>query len=180
MLNLDNPNISFVILSSESINDIVSLLYAKDYEIVPLQGFYKGQYEDSVMAFNKSDNDALRQDVIQLLNIFHQECAIVKYKDENGAKKLFRDGQEKPLGIVMYNTDADNVSYLYNGTSFSFVETVRYWKPTKKEDFRVGMLVEYFNNNKWYQKEVKNPNDDYEKFFKLLIKYDKVRVASTK
>jgi hypothetical protein len=82
------------------------------------------------------------------------------------------------MGIVMYNTDADNMSYLNNGTSFSFVESKRYWKPTKKEDFRIGMLVEYLNNNKWCEKLVENPNDEYDKLYKLLIKYDKVRVAS--
>jgi hypothetical protein len=70
------------------------------------------------------------------------------------------------------------MSYLHNGTSFSFVESKRYWKPTKKEDFRVGMLVEYFNKDKWYERKVENPNEEYEKLYKLLIKYDKVRVAS--
>jgi hypothetical protein len=78
----------------------------------------------------------------------------------------------------MYNTDAENISYLYNGVSFSFVEQVRYWKPTKKEDFRVGMLVEYFNKDKWYERLVEDPSQEYEKIYKLLIKYNKVRVAS--
>ena len=179
-MQLENPNTSYIIISSSRLNDVISILYAKNYQIIPLQGYYRGNYEDSVIATADVDNDELRKDLIFLLNQFHQKCGIIKYKGENGSKKLFRDGQEKLLGLVMYNTDSDNISYLYNGISFSFVEKVRYWKPTKKEDFRVGMLVEYFNNNKWYQKEVKNPNDDYEKFFKLLIKYDKVRVASTK
>ena len=82
------------------------------------------------------------------------------------------------MGIAIYNTDAENISYLYNGVSFSFVEQVRYWKPTKKEDFRVGMLVEYFNNNKWYEKKVEDPINEYDKIYKLMIKYDKIRVVS--
>lgn len=180
MIDLENTTASFMIISSDKLNDIISILYAKDYQIVPLKGFYQGKYEDSVFAFGKFDNDTLRHDALQLLNLFHQDCAIIKYSGEKAVKKLYKDGQEKPLGVVLYNTDSDNISYLYNGVSFSFVESKRYWKPTKKEDFRVGMLVEYLNNNKWYQKEVKNPKEDYEKFFKLLIKYDKVRVASTK
>jgi len=180
MIALNQPNISFVIFCSQKLNDIISILYAKDYVVMPLQSFYHGDYEDSVMAFSKVDNDILRQDVLQLLNIFHEDFAIIKYNGEGEAKKIFRDGQEKPLKIIEFNTDSDNRSFLYNGISFSFLESVRYWKPTKKEDFTVGMLVEYFNGNKWSQKEVKNPNEDYEKFFKLLIKYDKLRVASTK
>ncbi len=175
---LQQPNASYVILSSSKLDDMVSILYAKEYQIIPIKGFYRGQYEDSVIAYGPVDNDNLRKDTLFLLNHFHQDCAIIKYMGDSGAKKLFKDGSEKPLGIVMFNTDSENMSYLYNGTSFSFVETKRYWKPTKKEDFRVGMLVEYFSNNKWYEKKVENPNNEYEDLYKLLIKYDKIRVPS--
>ena len=178
MSGLSDSNSLYVVISSPKINDMISILYAKEYQILPIKGYYHGKYEDSVIAWSKVDNDTLRQDILQLLQIFHQECAIVKYRGETGAKKIFKDGSEKPLGIAMYNTDSDNVSYLYNGVSFSFVEQNRYWKPTKKEDFKVGMLVEYFNKNEWFEKEVKNIDEDYEKFFKLLIKYDKLRVMS--
>lgn len=178
MTGLEQPNTSYIILSSDKLEDMVSILYAKEYQVIPMKGYYQGQYEDSVMAFGRVDNDELRKDVLFLLNHFNQDCAIVKYMDETNVKKVFRDGSEKPLGLVMYNTDSDNRSYLYNGFSFSFVEKVRYWKPTKKEDFKVGMLVEYMNNNKWYEKKVENPSEEYERLYKLLIKYDKVRVAS--
>ena len=178
MTGLDQPNTSYIILSSDKLDDMVSILYAKEYQIIPIKGYYKGQYEESVIAYGRVDNDTLRNDVIFLLNHFHEDCAIIKYSGESTVKKIFRDGSERPMGIVMYNTDAENISYLHNGVSFSFVESKRYWKPSKKEDFRVGMLVEYFNNNKWYEKLVENPNDEFEKFYKLLIKYDKVRVAS--
>lgn len=177
MIDLSNPKISYMVISSEKIEDVISILYAKNYQIIPLKGYYKGQYEDSVIAFGV-DNDELRKDIIFLLNHFKEECGIVKYFEETGAKKVFADGSEKPLGIALYNTDDENMSYLYNGVSFSFVEQVRYWKPTKKEDFRVGMLVEYFNNNKWYEKKVENPLDEYNKLYKLMIKYDKIRVVS--
>ena len=177
-MNLQEKNMSYVILSSDKLDDMISILYAKEYQIIPIKGYYRGQYEDSVIAFGRVDNDNLRKDVLFLINHFHQECAIIKYLGETSVKKIFKDGSEKPLGIVMYNTDAENISYLYNGVSFSFVEQVRYWKPTKKEDFRVGMLVEYFNKDKWYERLVEDPSQEYEKLYKLLIKYDKVRVAS--
>lgn len=178
MIGLQQPNTSFMLISSEKLSDMVSILYAKEYQIIPIKGFYKGNYEDSVMAFSNVDNDTLRNDVLQLINFFKEECAIVKYRGEGNSKKLFKDGSEKPLGVVMYNTDSENISYLHNGVSFSFVETVRYWKPKKLEDFRVGMMIEYFNNNKWYQKEVKDPSEEWEKLYKLLTKYEKVRVAA--
>ena len=177
-MNLQEQNMSYVILSSDKLDDMISILYAKEYQIIPIKGYYRGQYEDSVIAFGRVDNDNLRKDVLFLINHFHQECAIIKYLGETSVKKIFKDGSEKPLGIVMYNTDAENISYLYNGVSFSFVEQVIYWKPTKKEDFRVGMLVEYFNKDKWYERLVEDPSQEYEKIYKLLIKYNKVRVAS--
>jgi hypothetical protein len=177
-MNLNDTKISYILISSDKIDDISSVLWAKDYTIIPIKGYYKGQYENSIMAYSNIDNDELRKDTIFLLNHFHQECAIIKYLNESGAKKIFTDGSEKPLGIIMYNTDAENKSYLYNGVSFSFVEQARYWKPSKKEDFKIGMIVEYFNNNKWYQQEVKNPSEEFDGLYKLLIKYDKIRVSS--
>ncbi len=178
MLGLEQKNASYIILSSERLDDMVSILYAKEYQVIPIKGYYRGQYDESVIAFGRVDNDNLRKDVLFLLNQFHDDFAIVKYMDELGVKKVFSDGSEKPLSISMYNTDSENISYLYNGFSFSFVESVRYWKPRKKEDFKIGMLVEYFNNNKWFEKKVENPSDEYERLYRLLIKYDKVRVVS--
>jgi hypothetical protein len=177
-MDLNNERLSYILISSERIDDISSVLWAKEYTIIPIKGYYKGQYENSIMAYSNIDNDELRKDTIFLINHFNQECAIIKYLGENGAKKIYTDGSEKPLGIVMYNTDAENKSYLYNGVSFSFVEQARYWTPKNKEDFKIGMIVEYFNNNKWYQQEVKNPSEEFDGLYKLLIKYDKIRVVS--
>jgi hypothetical protein len=178
VIDLSNSKLSFILLSSDRLDDMISILYAKDYQIIPLRGYYQGQYEDSAMALSSIDNDELRKDLIFLLNQFHQDCGIIKYIGETNAKKVFRDGSEKPMGITLYNTDSENISYLYNGLSFSFVEQVRYWKPTKIEDFRVGMIVEYLNNNKWYQKKVENPKQEWDDMYKLLSKYDKLRVVS--
>lgn len=178
MLNLSNPELSFILLSSENLDDMMSILWAKNYQILPIKGYYQEQYEDSALAFSAIDNDELRKDMIFLLNHFHQDCGIIKYKGETGAKKIFKDGSEKPLGIVLYNTDSENISYLYNGISFSFVEQARYWKPKGKEDLRVGMIVEYLNNKNWIKKEVRNLDSEFEDMYKLLIKYDKIRVAS--
>lgn len=178
MVDLNNPKFSFILISSDSLDDMMSILWAKNFQIIPIKGFYKGQYEDSVIAFAPVDNDELRKELLFLLNHFNQECGFIKYLGENDVTKVFSDGSEKLMGVTLYNTDEENVSYLYNGLSFSFVEKVRYWKPTKIEDFKIGMLVEYLNNNKWYQKKVEDPIKDWNDMFKLLTKYEKVRVVS--
>jgi hypothetical protein len=92
--------------------------------------------------------------------------------------KIFRDGQERPMSQTMYNTDDDNMSYLVNGLSFSFVEKRRYWSPKSVDELKTGMIVEYFNNNRWNQKVVKNPKQEWSDMWSLLSKYDKLRVAS--
>jgi hypothetical protein len=177
-MDLINDKISYMLLSSDKIDDVVSVLYAKNYQIIPIRGYYQGEYEESALAFSDVDNDELRKDAIFLLNHFDQDCGIIKYLGENIAKKIYPNGSEKPMGVVMYNTDSENISYLYNGFSFSFVEQVRYWIPKSKEDFKIGMVVEYLNNNKWYQKKVENPDEEWNSIWKLFTKYDKVRVAS--
>lgn len=175
-MNLEQPNVSYAIISSDKLNDMTSILYANDYKVIPIKGYYRGQFEESVITYG-TDNDSIRKDILFLLNHFDQECAIIKYIGESNAKKIFKDGSEKPLGIIMYNTDAENRSYLYDGVSFSFVEKARYWSPNKKEDFKIGMIVEYMNNNKWFEKKVENPDSEYEKLYKLLIKHNKIRVS---
>ena len=177
-MNLTDTKISYIILSSDNIDDMVSILYAKDYKVIPIQGYYQGNYENSAIAYSYIDNDELRKDLIFLLNHFNQECGIIKYLGEKSAKKIFSDGSEKPLGIVMYNTDSENRSYLYNGVSFSFTEQKRYWIPKNEGDFKVGMIVEYLNKDKWFSKKVEDPKSEYEKMYKLLIKYEKIRVQS--
>jgi hypothetical protein len=81
-MDLTNKNLSFILLSSDKIESMLSILYAKDYQILPIKGFYRGQYENSALAFSDVDNDELRKELIFLLNHFDQECGIIKYKGE--------------------------------------------------------------------------------------------------
>ena len=178
MLGLEQPNTSYIILSSDSLDQMVSVLYAKEYRILPIKGFYEGNFEDSIMAFGSGDNEELRRDAIFLLNKFGQDCAIVKYLGESDAKKVFRDGSEDPMGIVMYNTESSNKSYIHGGISFSFVEKMRYWMPKGADDLKAGMIVEYMNNNRWHEKIVVNPREEWEKMYRLLLKYEKLRVPA--
>lgn len=174
-MNLEQSNISYVIISSDKLNDMTSILYAKEYNIIPIKGYYKDRFEESIITYGP-DNDSIRKDTLFILNHFDHDSAIIKYVGESSARRIFKDGSERVLGIIMYNTDSENVSYIYEGVSFSFVEKSRYWSPNKKEDFKVGMIVEYMNNNRWLEKRVENPDSEYEKLYKLLIKHNRVRV----
>ncbi len=177
MVNLSNVNISYLILPSSN-NDIEVILDSRSYQVLPLQSYCGGVYDGSYMGYSDVDNNTLRNDVIFLLEKANIKHAIIKYKGESIPKKIFYDGRECLLNINMYNSDHNDVTFLYKGLSFSFTETKRYWIPKKREDFRVGMIVEYMNNNIWIEKLVENPNEEWDKMYRLLLKYNKIRVAS--
>lgn len=177
MLALTDPNYSYLIASSDDIRALTSYLYAKEYHVIEVKGYYEGEFENSVIGFTNSSPDELRMDCLHIIDNFDQECIIIKYKGEKNAKKIFSDGSEKPLGLIMYNTDSHNKSYIHDGLSFSFVEKQLYYFPKKKSDFKRGMIVEYFNKDKWIKKQVINPEMEYEKMYDLLIKFNKIRIA---
>lgn len=177
MTALENKNSSYLIISSKRLNEIISILYAKEYKIIPINEYFNGNFEESIIAWGV-DNESLRRDSIFILNQLHEDSAIIKYSGENGAKKVSFNGSEYPLDIILFNTDSNYKSYIHNGISFSFKESKRYWVPKTMNDLKIGMVVEYMNNNKWFEKKVLNPQDEWEKLYKLLIKYDKLRVSA--
>ena len=134
MLGLEQPNTSYILISSsDNLDQITSVLYSKNYQILPIKGYFEGKFEDSIMAFGRFDNDDLRNDVLFILGQFKERNAIVKYLGESDAKKVLFNGSEEPMEIVMFNTNESNKSYIHSGISFSFVEKTRYWKPKSKQ-----------------------------------------------
>ena len=78
MFNLSDPNISYLIISPEkdflqsfennlSCERICSILYSKDYTIIPIKSYFEGKYDKSFIAINSGDNDDLRMDSIYLI-----------------------------------------------------------------------------------------------------------------
>lgn len=176
MLDLKNPQISYILVSSNDLKSLISYLYSREYYLIDIKGYYDGKFEDSLIAFTQLPAEELRKDCLHIMKFFDQDCIIVKYLNEVSPKKIFSDGQEKPLGILMYNTDSNNKSYIHDGLSFSFVEKQLYVFPNSKSEFKSGMIVEYFSNNKWIQKKVENVESEYDKIYSLMIKYNKIRI----
>jgi hypothetical protein len=177
MLDLKNPEISYILVSSDNISALTSYLYSREYYLLDIKGYYDGKFEDSLIAFTNVSPDQIRQDCLHIMEYFHQDCIIVKYKDQTSAVKIFKDGQEKPMGILLYNTDSNNKSYIHNGLSFSFVEQQLYYFPNKKEDFKTGMIIEFFSNDKWQERKIYNLDSEFDKMYRLLMKYNKIRIA---
>jgi hypothetical protein len=188
MFNLSDRNISYLLISPEKNSDsqfensivcekICNTLYSKDYTVIPITGYFNGVYEKAFISISSNDdNNDLRFDSIYLMDNFNQNFIIVKYKGDDIPTKILPDGSEKPMDINIYDSNESNKIFLHNGISFSFVEKKRYFFPKSKSDLKSGMIVEYFSNNRWTKKTISNIESEYEKMFKLLIKYEKVRV----
>jgi len=192
MLNLNDKNTHYIIITAnkEGVGKEMNAqrnslledsLYRRNYTVVKLGGIYKGIEENSFLAFKKSSsimNNEIRYDVIELMDQFEQEFTIVKYLGEETPKKVTNEGAEELMGLVKYSSDESDRSYFYEGISFSFSERKRYFKPTKMQDFKEGMIVEYLNDNKiWVEREITNPEKEYNTMYKVLIKYGRVRCS---
>ena len=38
------------------------------------------------------------------------------------------------------------------------------------------MIVELFSNNKWIEKKIVNPEEEFNKIYNLMMKYNKIRI----
>ena len=188
MININDINVSFILTSSE-INGIsltensyrnnllLNMLYSLDYSVIPIYGYENNVYEKNYIAVTYENNDKLREESIFILNKFNKDHIYVKYKGETNLTKINFDGTECPINVNYYDQNFDRKSYIYEGISFTLNEKRRHFFPKKKEELKQGMLIEYFNNNIWSQKKVVNLDSEYEKMYKLLMKYEKIRVC---
>lgn len=189
-MNLLDKNISYIIITSykDELGEVKNSernlyledsLYLLDYNIDKIGGFYKGNNEKSFFAYNLTkDNDTLRHDALFLLSKYEQESAIIKYNDSEIATKIFIDGRETPLRFTDYTPEGNNLSYFYNGLSFSFCETKHYNFLLEKKQLRNGMVIEYYNGTTWKEKLVENIELEWENSYKILSKYNKVRFSN--
>lgn len=187
MFNLKDSNISYIIISPEKntnsqianhhlCEQLCSILYSKDYTIIPIQSYYESKYDKTFIAISSSNNDSLRMDSLHLLELFKQDSIIVKYRNETEPTRIKFDGSENGLSILIYESNDNDKIYLYNGWSFCFHDKKRYLFPKKKDDLKNGMIIEYFNNNRWCSKKVLNIDMEYDRMYKLLMKYEKLRI----
>ncbi len=182
MFNLSDINLRYLILSDETLNPIINekicdYLYSHDYTILPIKSFYRNQFFEAFIAVSSyDDNQDLEFDSIFITDKFNLQSIIVKGKGEDQPKIIKSDGSVNNLIITNYDSQLDRKTYIYQGISFTLTEKKRYFFPKKKEDLKSGMIIEYFNNNKWNSKIVQNIDTEFEKMYKLLIKYEKIRV----
>lgn len=190
MFLLTDPKISFILLNPEnkSVSELqnnwnyerlCSVLYSKDYTVIPIKELYQNQYSRSFLGISGcSNNDEFRLEVLSILEFLDIEESIIKYLDTSDPVKIEKSGKETPLKFSVYESDDNSKTYIHEGVSFCFKESQRYFIPKKKTDLKEGMVVEFFNNNKWNKKQIIKLDDEFDKMYNLLIKYEKLRIPS--
>lgn len=189
MLNLTDQNVSFILLSpckegiSESDNFTLlskaqSLLFSKEYSILSLTGYCGGSWDKSYLAYNESDNNALRKDAIFLMEQTESGSIIVKYKGDSELKMIDRKGEEFPLSLHNYSEPIeDSKVFIFEGWYFTLRQERKYYLIETKDQIKKGMKLEYFNEGVWKEKEVVNPELEWSNMYQLLTKYKKLRAA---
>lgn len=190
MFLLTDPKISFILLNSEnkSVSDLqnnwncerlCSVLYSKDYTVFPLKEVYQNEYSRAFLGISsESNNDDIRLDALDILEFLDIEDGIIKYSGESQPVRLTKTGHETPLNFSTYESSENSKVYIHEGVSFSFKESQRYFVPKKKEDLKSGMIIEYMNNNKWNKKEINDLDEEFDRMYRLLIKYEKLRIPT--
>jgi hypothetical protein len=150
-------------------------LYLKEYDIFKMGS---NQEDISFIAYktveSKDLNNELRYDTIELMDSFNCDSIIVKYYDETTIKKVMKSGAERSIDILPF--DGSESSYYTEGFSFSLKERDEYFIPNKMNDFKEDMLIEIKNDkNIWIAKTVKDVESEWNKMYKLLCKYERVR-----
>lgn len=178
MINLLDTKISYSIIpTNEFINNkLNSILYSKDYTIFNMKTYYNGIYENALFCVSSGDSDDLRMDSLYIMEEFNMSEVIVKYINNSSQNLLTNNGSEKLLSMKIYDSNLDNKVYIYDGISFTFNEENKYYFPKSKSELSNNMIVEYYNNNKWNEKRIFNIDVEYENMYKLLIKYEKLRI----
>jgi hypothetical protein len=158
-------------------SNLEDALYLMDYKIYKLgNGTNRIAYIAHKESATEEDNNELRYNAIELMDKFYQSSVIVKYFNEKKPKRILKDGSERPVRISKFNGDMNN-SFYNEGSSFSFVDEQQYFTPNKVADIKEGMVVEIKNNhNEWIPREVSNPEREWNNMYKVLVKYDRIRI----
>ena len=188
MIDFLNPNLCFLLLSTESdsFSDLennqireraISILYSKEFFVHNVTGYLGNTFDKCLLGeSNLQDSDSLRRDAIQILDTLKLESLIIKYSGAENFVKLSFDGSETLQQIHFYVNESVNKIYGFNGISFTFTDKKRYFFPKSKDDLKSKMIVEFFNEGVWKEKIVEDIENEYEKLYKLLIKYNKLRI----
>ncbi len=187
-MNLTEESISFILISAHKADrssddnklrsgKLESILYAKEYNLEHIRGYYQGSWEDTYLAFTDIESSELKKDAIFLITQFDIDDVIIKYKSEPIIRRIYKDGKEKPLSLNAYDGEMQDRAYVIKDLSISFLEKKQYKMVSNKSEIKVGMTVEIFNNNKWIERSIENIDKEWSSIYNLFAKHNKLRFS---
>lgn len=178
LINLLDSKISYIIVESNTFNfeKLNSILYSKDFTLFNISKFSNGKYIKSLLALSNYDNNDLRKESIFILEEFNMNSIYVKYKNETYISTIDKLGREHINDLKYYDNDLTKDQFIFEGISFTINKKDRYYFPKQKSDLKNDLIVEIYNNNNWIEKQIFNIDIEYDRMYKLLIKYEKIRI----
>ena len=97
MFNLRDKNLSYIIVSIDTNNiqiyeSISSVLYSKDYTIIPINSHLEGKTNLSYIGISICSDDEIRSDSIYIMDKFQIDSVIVKYNNQSEVVRIYNDG----------------------------------------------------------------------------------------
>lgn len=179
LINPNDDNVS-ELQNSWNYERLCSVLYSKDFTVVPIKEYNDGIYKPVIVGISSAeDDDEIRKDVLQTLEYLDIGSAYIKYLGEESVFQIQKNGSETPITMGIYESYDNSKIYIYDGIYFSFKKNVRYFYPKNKEQLKSVGVIEFYNNEKWNQKEIINLDEEFPKMYELLIKYNKLRIPIT-
>lgn len=154
-----------------------SLLYSRNYSLISLTGYSGGVYDRSYLAYGAAGNESLRDDAMMYLREMSQAEVLVKYSGTSLLTLVGRDGSERPVSVQEYDGREGQRAYIHGSQCFTVRDEKRYRPVASRSEIAAGMTLEYYNNERWNEVRVADPDAEYERMYRLLIKYGKLRVC---
>lgn len=178
-MNITDENISYVILPSDKWVQTISYLYSKDYKISEMITYENNIKDKALFTYNEVSNTELKKDTLFILDHFNIDYGYIKYNNSTEIYKIYKSGNEIPVGIQLYESSLEKKKYVLGTLSFCFEVLDKYTIVESKDQIRKGIEVEYLNNNKWNKKIVENVDSEWSELYSLLSKYKKLRIKES-
>lgn len=180
-MDLSSLGIGYLLFTDGDLDGVYfHLTNSGNFHVNEIKTYLNGVYGRAVVGVPRTVVECHKVKEIAIFPLLKMGCvrSIVKYQEKNHPVLLFPNGTENPLNPIPYNTDASRLTFIAEHFTFAFSEQQTYTFPEKKEDLSDNMILEYYDGNKWVERKVMDVNTEYEKMYRLLLKYKKIRVPS--
>lgn len=171
MVDLNINKLTYIII--DNIQEYKNILIGNGYALYEMLSHNGIGYSNSYIAIINSEDEKIEEDCNTLIQNGLDKF-FVKY---NKKDKIYKyENNKYKLQEITYFPIEINESYNINNATFKFKNLKEYTNIKDKEELKNGMVVEVCDKNKWISKTIQNIDEEYDTIYKLMIKYNKVRI----